>query len=168
MKNQNAPSLYDISEEIREILYGLEDEDFELEEKLNELQYEFEDKADRIAWLVDQKKGDIETLDKEIKRLQARKKTAERRVDNLKRYLMMNMELSGLKRLKTPTHSFSIRNTKRVVVDDEEQFMKDHPEFTDVKTTYRLKKKEIMDNFRQNGEIFDGSRIEENQSLTIR
>lgn len=169
MSKEKKQSLYDLTDELRSILFEAEEDDsIDIEERLDALEIEFADKFDRIAWLIEQDKGDNEVIDAEIKRLQARKKSNTNRMERLKNYLIQNMLMLEMPKFKTPTRSYSIRNNKRIVFDDEDTFMKDNPQFVKRQVVTKLDKQGVKDAYLKNGEVFDGAHIETNQSLTIR
>lgn len=77
-------------------------------------------------------------LDKEIKRLQAKKKTAENNVKNLRKYMQLSMEAMGKEKVKTEKFSFTIKSSApKLVIDDEksipEQFLIPQPAQIDKK-----------------------------------
>lgn len=69
---------------------------------------EIEDKADGYAYVIDSINADVDTIDKEIKRLQARKKTLTANVDSIKSSLYNAMLAIGKRKLKTAKHNFTI------------------------------------------------------------
>lgn len=134
----NDLKLYEITEQYQEVLRLVESEEG----------YSFEDLKDTLDSIADmgeekmvntghalRKLQDELTIIKnrktQIAELEAKKK---RDIDNLKSYLLFNMEMLGKKKVETPTIKVATRNNKVVNIIDEsklpEEFVK-----TEVKTT---------------------------------
>lgn len=134
----NDLKLYEITEQYQEVLRLVESEEG----------YSFEDLKDTLDSIADmgeekmvntghvlRKLQDELTIIKnrktQIAELEAKKK---RDIDNLKSYLLFNMEMLGKKKVETPTIKVATRNSKVVNIIDEsklpEEFVK-----TEVKTT---------------------------------
>lgn len=94
--------------QLMNMLYD-EDEDFEcVMDTMEGIDYEIEQKADNYAIIIDSFQADIEHLDKEIKRLQKKKKTYENTIKGLKFRLQNAMEATGKTKFKTKLYSFNI------------------------------------------------------------
>lgn len=85
-------------------------------EAFEALQLERSQKAENMAlWVLDLQ-DETEAIQREIKRLQDRKKSDERKIESLKQYLQL--VLSGEK-LKTDTLTISFRKSEAVELNDE-------------------------------------------------
>lgn len=105
--------------EIDEAILALVDEDGEILdlEAFNALHMAREQKAQNMAlWALDLK-DDQEAMKREIQRLQARLRAAERREAQLREYLQAVL---GGEKLKTPLVSVSYRTTEAVEISDEQ------------------------------------------------
>ncbi|WNM55269.1 Gam-like end protection [Staphylococcus phage S-CoN_Ph27] len=69
-----------------------------------------EDKADGYMRIIKNLEGDNEALDKEIKRLQARKKTNANGIKRMKESLQLAMEETNKLAFKTSLFSYGIQN----------------------------------------------------------
>lgn len=104
----------------------------ELTECLDSIQDSFDDKANNIVKLVSSLSVDVDGIDKELKRLQAMKKSITNNQDRLKEYLRSNMEATGINKIK---HSlFSITLGKPTVIAEivDIDFLPDNFVSTDV------------------------------------
>ena len=104
-------NLFELTEEYMQLLERAEDPDVDpevLADTREGLTGEIEDKADGYAYVIDSINADVETIDKEIKRLQARKKMLTGNADRIKQHLWACLKAIGMRRLKTAKHSFTI------------------------------------------------------------
>lgn len=154
--------LYEIREEYQRIL---DNEDLESEETivaLNDIEEAFEEKADNVACLVKSLKAEEDAVKAEMMALDKRKKSINRKLENIKEYLKNEMMFAGKQEIKTARNTISFRRTKSVEVFDEatldERFLriKKEPNKTEIKVAL------------EDGEIIDGARMVENLSLQVR
>lgn len=80
----------------------------QLTECLDSIQDSFDDKANNIVKLVNSLSVDVDGIDKELKRLQAMKKTITNNQDRLKEYLRHNMEVTGISKIKHSLFSITL------------------------------------------------------------
>ena len=126
-------------------------------ETFNALTAEFNDKAVAIVKVAKNADADIDALDAEIKRLQARKKTIQNFQNGLREYLRSNMEASGISKIECPLFSITLRKpSKVVVIDDEEQIPVDYKE---IKTVVKTDKRRLLADLKD-GEDIPGAHIE--------
>lgn len=134
-------TLYDLTGEYLMLQEMLEDPDVDpevVQDTLDALDGDIEAKLESCAAVKLQLEGDAAMLDKEIKRLQAKKKTAENNVKNLRKYMQLSMEAMGKEKVKTEKFSFTIKpSAPKLVIDDEksipEQFLIPQPAQVDKK-----------------------------------
>ena len=115
-------SLYEISADFLKALDGLEvDEEtgeitnFDAVEALNA---QFEDKAESVACYIKNLAAFVADLKTEEDALAARRKTAERRVDSVKKYLTSCMESVGKDKVETAKARISVRKSDQVQNDE--------------------------------------------------
>lgn len=94
-------TLYEIAENYQALL-SMDLDAETLADTLESIEGEFEDKADNICHLIAEVGGKVDIIDAEIKRLSARKKTLSNRKDNLRDYLLTQMEIIDKKKIETP------------------------------------------------------------------
>jgi chaperonin cofactor prefoldin len=102
-------TLYEIKENYR----GLMDMELDAEtmaDTLEAIEGEFEVKAESICYVLANIDSDIDALDNEVKRLQARKKVLNNRKESLKDYLRENM--TAIDKSKIETSLFTISRVK--------------------------------------------------------
>ena len=105
-------SLYNLTDDYLKVQNMMDEEELDeqtLIDTLESIEAVIEDKCDSIAMVMNEVQGDIDKLDKEIKRLQARKKTLENNKERLKNYVETFMRLTGKTKFKTNLFSFGIR-----------------------------------------------------------
>jgi hypothetical protein len=104
-------TLYELTSEYLQLMNMLYDEDEDLNcilDTMEGVDFELEMKADNYAIMIDSFQSDVDHLEKEIKRLQARKKTIQNRIAGLKWRLQNSMEATG----KTKFKKWKARNRK--------------------------------------------------------
>lgn len=134
MKVQSNKSLFSISLEYQAILDLIEN-DLEINEEtgeitdnsqllndlFNELKLSFEDKLDNSQRYILTLKGEQDILDKEIKRLQAKKTALKNKEDSLKRLMLNALSESGETSFKTSLYSFIIKESEAISIVNEEE-----------------------------------------------
>ena len=113
--------LYELSQDYQQVM-ALLDEGTEVEvfDTLESIKTEIAEKATSIAIVMKSYDSNIEILDAEIKRLQERKRSEQSKQQWLKDYLKFNMEQAQIDKLKTATHTISIRkNPPKLVIENE-------------------------------------------------
>ena len=126
-------NLFELTEEYMQLLEMAEDPDVDpevLADTMEGLTGEIEDKADGYAYVIDSINADVETIDKEIKRLQARKKMLTGNADRIKQHLWACLKAIGMRRLKTAKHSFTIpeefvKVEKSIAMDTVRSYLED-------------------------------------------
>lgn len=104
-------TLYELTGDYLQLMNMLYDDNEDTEcilDTLEGVDYEIEEKANSYAIIMDSFQADVDHLDKEIKRLQKKKKTYENRIKGLKFRLQNAMEAMGKTQFKTNLYSFNI------------------------------------------------------------
>lgn len=123
-------SLFDISSEFF-ALKDLIDNDLEVDEETGEitdnskilkelfdnLKMTLEDKLDNAQRYCLTLDGEADILDKEIKRLNAKKQALNNKKDRLKKIMLSTIENTGQSKFKTSLYSFNIKNSEALEVD---------------------------------------------------
>ena len=115
-------SLYELTSELLQLFDMARDEDVDpecLEDTMDMVQGTFVEKADGYGKVIQQLTAEAESIDQEIKRLQARKKRILTNIDRMKSHLQNAMEVTGLRKFQAVLFSFAIRACPPKVVIDE-------------------------------------------------
>ena len=161
-------SLYNIEKEYLEIANQLEDGEVtpELETALAINEKELQVKAVAYAYVIKDSDDNIGAIDNEIKRLQALKKTHQKKSERLKESISNAMNMYGITEIKTETLKLNFRRSEGVICTDSDvaippAFATVVPETT--KPNLVAIKKAIKD-----GDSVTGFEIEERFSLQIK
>lgn len=131
---------------------------------LDSINDSIEDKADQYAKIIKMLEADNEAITKEIKRLQARKKSNTNGIENMKANLKFSMEQTGKLAFRTPTNSFGIQNNPpKVEITDEQRIPKKYF----IEQAPQLNK-QILKQDMQDGQEIDGVQFVQTKSLRIR
>lgn len=119
-------TLYDLNLQMQEILDMAESGEFDedlIANTLEGVEGEIEDKLDSYGVIVNELQDDVDKLDKEIKRLNAKKKTITGSIDYLKRMVMFTMGRMDKKKVKGERFTWSIvKNGGKAPVIYEDDF----------------------------------------------
>ena len=157
-------TLYDLTDSYINIKDLLDEETNEdLVKILDEIDEEIEIKADNIAKLIKEFEGEANTLDEEIKRLQAKKATKVNSIRNLKLYLENQMIKVGKTKFKTTLFSFGIqKNVPSLKIENEDNIPEDF-----IKIMTSIDKRELLKAMKEGLEV-EGVEITQSESLRIR
>lgn len=109
--------LYEIVGEFKELLEMASEENMDqklISDTLESIEFEFEEKADGYAKVVKMLEGDVEAIDKEIKRLTEKKNTIKNNISGIKKNLENAMLATGKTKFKTLLFGYGIQKIRRV------------------------------------------------------
>lgn len=157
--------LHEIAKEYREVA-ALADSDDEgmaqaVIDTLEAVGGAFEEKAQTLVRITLNRQADIDALDNEIKRLQARKQTILNAEASFKEYLRTNMEATGISKISCPLFTITLAKGREVAVIDDADQLPD--ELVRVKTDISPDKLAIAAKLKA-GEEVPGARLERGQS----
>ena len=133
-------------------------------DQLDALSAAFDEKAEATALYIKNLTAFVADLKTEEDALAARRKTAERRVDSVKKYLTSCMESIGKDKVETAKARISFRKSVQVQIDDEKALPADY-----VTTTVTTKPdKTAIKKAIQAGQSVAGAVLVENQNLQIK
>lgn len=147
--------LYEISEQYSELSALADSDDENMKEAvattLECIEGDFNDKAQALVTVVHNMDSDVESIDAEIKRLQARKTAIKNRQDSMRDYLRENMERTGIKKISCPLFTINCVAGREIAVINDESNIPD--EYMTVKTEIRPDKAAITKALKDGVEI---------------
>lgn len=163
-------SLYELTGDYMALMEAIDDA--EDETQLNELMAQFDviqdaigDKADAYARIIRNKLAEAKALKTEADRLMARKRAAERVVDELKSRLKESMTAVGATKLTTSIGVWSIQsNPPSIKIVDEDMI----PAVWCIPQPPKIDKAKMLRWFKESGEIIPGTEIERGTSVRFR
>lgn len=162
-------TIYEITGRLLQIIEMMEDPDMDpevLKDTLESIEGELEDKIDGYGKVILQLESEIEAIQKEKKRLDAREKTLRSNIDRMKEIVKMSMIATGKKKIKSLLFSFSVaKNPVKMVIDDQTKIPALYYEVPEPKP--ELNKTLLKENLK-NGEIIEGVHLEQGESLRIK
>lgn len=158
--------LHEITGEFLELMEMASDTTLDqkmIADTLEGVEFEFEEKADGYAKVVKSLEGDVEALDKEIKRLTERKNIINNNIKGIKKNLENAMLVTGKTKFKTLLFNFGIqKNPASVVIEDETKI----PEEYLVPQEPKVDKKSLAAYLKEND--VEWARLVQTESLRIR
>ena len=165
-------SLYEISQalhNVKDILDNAENLDEEtiqnLTEALGSVEMNFHEKAENIVKMVKSYEAEAEVIDVEIKRLMARKKTAQNKAETLRAGLKGSMEVHGIDNINSVLFKIALSKPRvgglNITIPAEEL----PQEYQVVAITPN--KKLMMEDIK-NGVVIDGVELETVRVFTVR
>ena len=153
-------NLFELNQAVRDFELEIDEETGEIlnADALDSLELERDTKIENIALWIKNLKAEAEAVKKQKEAFYSREKALTNKAERLKEYLANN--LMGEK-FKTDRVVLSWRKSKAVEVDDnfsDERFIKYEP---------KISKSEIKDALKS-GEVIEGARLVENNSLQIK
>ncbi len=140
-------SLYEISTEYQEAFNTLQEMGLDVDDiadSLAAIQGEFEDKAINCIKWEKGIGGKIDTIDAEIKRLQARKKTITNQRDSFREYIRSSMEATGINEIESDLFTITLKKAAKVVEADIDHVPAEYVNTKTVETLDRLKIKQDL------------------------
>lgn len=157
-------SLYNLKEDYKRVLElqaeGVDEE--VIKDTLESIDDAIEDKADSYSYVIREKKGQNDTIDEEIKRLQALKRSNKRLIELLQENLYEVMKDTGKTKFKTDLNSFWIqKNPMSIDIKYEDNIPEDF-----YVTERKLQRRDLI-NYVKNNEI-DGVELTQSEGVRIR
>ena len=158
-------NLFNLSRDFIELQNELDNIDPEvLQDTLDAIQASMDEKIDNTIGLIRSVEGDIDTVDKEIKRLQAVKKQKQTLTQKLKDYMQNALDYQQLQNYRTQTnYIYKRRNAPSVFITNEKLIDKSYF----VEQAPKLDKKALKEDI-QNGVDVHGAELRDSESLVIK
>ena len=151
--------LYELTQQMQGLRALMEDDevDYDLTETLDGLEGDIQVKADGLLAYVTNLGADVDAIDREVKRLQARKTAIVNRQEALREYLRFNMEQSGIDKITCPLFTITLRKASDVCVIESENLI---PEmFKEEVVTTKIDKMAIKRHLKDGMDV-PGARLE--------
>src|SRR5690554_4618189 len=121
--------LYELAESYEMLLDMIDNQDISVEDvqdTLEALEDSIGEKLENIVKIIRMTEGNIELFKAEEKRIQARRRTMENKVDSLKNYMQSTMIRLGMKKVETGTFKIRLqKNPDNISILDESKIPKD-------------------------------------------
>ena len=162
--------LYELTEAYADLISRLEDceslqEESEVLAAIDAISDDIATKGEAYARIMRNKMAEAAALEAEIKRLQARKKSADNAVERLKENILYAMGMVGATELNTSIGKWRIqKNAPSVAVLDEAKV----PEEFTVPQPPKIMKIAIMQHWKETGEIPEGCDIIHGEGIRFR
>ena len=142
-----------------------EEEAAQLWAQMDEVGASIAEKADNYARYLRNMQSEVDGLDKEITRMQKRKRSAENRIDHLREHMRFAMGVAGATEIRTGIGKWTVRkNAPRVEVLNESEVA---PEFFEPQPP-KLMKSWLQQHWKDTGEIPDGCDVVQRESVQFR
>lgn len=164
--------LYDYADQYQNLINFMEENDYSFEEMkdtLESIQESAEGKVINIGKVILKYQDDIKVINERKKALDELKKKAERNIDNLKQYGLVQMSRLDMKKVASPTLTVSIRNSKVMNIKDESKLPKEYiTEKVEKKVDKAAFKKYYNGLSTEEQEAIDYAEIEVKQNILIK
>lgn len=160
--------LYVLSNNYKNILDLLDNEEIEkevLNKALEEIDEDIQDKVYNITKAIKNIENNMKACKEEEKRIAARRKQLENRVESLKEYVKSCMTIANKKKIETDLFNIKIaKNPPSVKILDENILP---AEFKKEVITFSIDKAALKERLK-NGESIDGCKLEQGERLDIK
>lgn len=164
--------LYDYADQYQKLINFMEENDYSFEEMkdtLESIQESAEGKVINIGKVIQKYQDDIKVISERKKALDELKKKAERNIDNLKQYGLVQMSRLDMKKVASPTLTVSIRNSKVMNIKDESKLPQEYiTEKVEKKVDKAAFKKYYNSLPTEEQEAIDYAEIEVKQNILIK
>jgi len=131
---------------------------------LDTVEGEFSEKALKVNHVLTDFDNNIDQIDREIKRLQARKKIESNKKNSLKEYLRYNMEQTGINKIESPLNTITLGKPSKVLIITNEDAIDD--DYKEIKVITSIDKKRLLSALK-NGIEIDGCHLGDSKSKLI-
>lgn len=160
--------IFEIGKEYIELIDQIEKNEGEITDEVETAlainEGEIKQKSVAYVAVIKSMESDVKTIDEEIKRLTALKKTRGNIILNLKDRLTYALNLFGIEEIKTELLKINFRKSKSVEVDDIDLL----PETCKATTVSIKPDKKMIKQLIESGEKINGAHIQENRNLQIK
>lgn len=162
-------NLYEINDAYEKALsnFTVDDETGEIifdDEEIKKLEGAFEEKVDNIACYIKSLNALNDSIKAEKQALDERLKTNDKKVESLKKFLVISLEMRDMKKFETARNKLSFRKSTSVVINEDAVLPN---QFVKKVVTEKIDKKAIGEALK-NGEVVEGCYLKESNNLQIK
>lgn len=120
--------LYQYTDDFQNLIEFMEENELsyeDMKDTIESIQMSAEDKIKNTGKVIKKLNDDIDLLKKHKKDIDDSIKQTSKKVDNLKQYLLVNMDLMQIDKVQDTTIKVSTRNTPSMVISDETKLPKE-------------------------------------------
>lgn len=163
-------TLYELSDAIEQFAAGVENGEIPEEaiaDTLDSMEMDFNAKADGIACIIKDKQARAKEIREESKKQERRAEALEKQAESLRKYLSSQMQRAGIMKIETARNCISFHPSIRTVVDNENEFVREYPDYCKQDITYKIDKAAIREALKSGREI-KGAHLEQSQNIQIK
>lgn len=163
-------TLYELSEQYSQLLEAIENGEIPEEaiaDTLEGLTGDFDEKADNIACIIKNELAIADRIKYESDQMYERMSAHKNRAKFLKEYLSQQMQRAGRKKIETARNCISFRPSVRTIIENENDFVRDNPDYCKQVTEYKIDKTAIAAALKSGREI-KGAHLEQRQNIQIK
>lgn len=162
-------NLYEINDAYEKALsnFTVDDETGEVifdDEEIKRLEGAFEEKVDNIACYIKSLNALSNSIKAEKQALDERLKSNDKKVESLKKFLVMSLEMRDMKKFESARNKLSFRKSTSVVINEDAVLP---TKYVKTVVTEKVDKKAIGDALK-NGEVVEGCYLKESNNLQIK
>lgn len=162
-------NLYEINDAYEKALsnFTVDDETGEVifdDEEIKRLEGAFEEKVDNIACYIKSLNALSDSIKAEKQALDERLKSNDKKVESLKKFLVMSLEMRDMKKFESARNKLSFRKSTSVVINEDAVLP---TKYVKTVVTEKVDKKAIGDALK-NGEVVEGCYLKESNNLQIK
>lgn len=162
-------NLYEINDAYEKALsnFTVDDETGEVifdDEEIKRLEGAFEEKVDNIACYIKSLNFLSDSIKAEKQALDERLKANDKKVESLKKFLVMSLEMRDMKKFESARNKLSFRKSTSVVINEDAVLP---TKYVKTVVTEKVDKKAIGDALK-NGEVVEGCYLKESNNLQIK
>ena len=164
-------TLYELSAAYRALSDRLSDTDMPPEAIADTLDGEagdLEDKVTNTAKVIQNMRAEAKAIREATMSMLARAEATDKRADALATYLLSNMQLADMQKVKSPWFVVSLKTSKRTIIDDESLIPDDYLREIPAVAASTAPDKALIKSAMQDGFVVPGAHIEQHVTVSIK
>ena len=164
-------TLYELSAAYRSLSERLNDADMPLDaiaDTLNGEAGDLEDKVTNTAKVIQNKRAEAKAIREAMADMAKRADSIEKQADHLDNYLLANMQLAGIAKVKSPWFVVSLKTSQRTIIDNESLIPADYLREIPAVAASTAPDKSLIKSAMQDGFVVPGAHIEQHVTVAIK